>query len=992
MRLGRLSLVLGALLITIPGVNLISAAAGGPALGVSLQGGTGETGLSDWFSKLVTLVTSWAHSLDPIPQTTAWKTDIYWNSKYQTVDGGYELCRQIGDAILCMRYVMSGTTIQEATGFLSSPECGGACLDWFPAVPSGGPNWPRHEFWRVMIQELRGELAPYIYYETLPAADKADWPNWETARADPAFAGGIKWMELFYGQTVSFTDGPEGVGGNVILTATTPTKATAISSCDGLYLPYYAQFGCTKTTQTYRTSITLASGALLYKAEMDPVGVVSETVIGPTPVADGKLVTQMQSGDTWHWEVITTLPIAPELLKYVTAFTVEFPNDATVEAVMAYMNGLSLVDKMIFVSWFVANWDQINAGTLPTSTFDKYAKNGDDSILRNTPKGNLIEATGEYSTLPICQYIELKRLADKRRIGAIGPMIPDPKVCYAAGCTGLGCAVEETQDEITDGHLARGTIKLSHGQIAGNAMTGSRNGAGVWHVIWGKAGGEDGVLPMEQTLKNALRHASVGVVPGELPNEASLYTDKIVRSYMDTMCSGGECLFGERGIIDKAEWAKLYDAWNTKNLGKPNVNCKNRGNCVESDNPYEDPQVIFEKYRIKTTVELEYLLTEAYYYESLGVAPGHCESNGECSYFPLTGGLTWEEWIIEKAKTDPDWMRGYHVTCDTAGSCKLQWAEQHMRTAEWQAHNDVIKMAGQIEEEGRITGHIAPDDVATLCKQCEEGYLSIGKWIPYTGVGGQANDPTLTKQTCAKWAAAVRWGQIHNAYPAEIRAGGDMDARAKEYADYMGNEWAIRNHKSIDDPANPYKIGWIECDAGKCETVGMGERGWAPGEGNRFVISREVDFNTAGKTITRTYVDSYRTTLESCKGTKGCTDRETGITYSLFSLGYSEWAVDTGTTRFYLLCVGDICKIYDMVSLPVYMLVPMEDYFQSQATYHVSRLATSMLFPVGSGGMMLFIADLLFVYLAGVAIFLFVAIKRRRSSGGSHWRSAVKHT
>jgi len=47
--LRHFTLILAGLLLAVFAVNFVSGAAGGPALGVSLQGGTGETGVSDWF-------------------------------------------------------------------------------------------------------------------------------------------------------------------------------------------------------------------------------------------------------------------------------------------------------------------------------------------------------------------------------------------------------------------------------------------------------------------------------------------------------------------------------------------------------------------------------------------------------------------------------------------------------------------------------------------------------------------------------------------------------------------------------------------------------------------------------------------------------------------------------------------------------------------------------------------------------------------------------
>lgn len=985
-------------MITLFFVNAGLAAAGMPALGAAVVGGGSL--FDDWFNSLTHMFTTSVpdNSVAPPvqPGSTEWKTNIFWNSKYGTVTQGgsvseYELCRQIGETMLCVRATTSGESLTDMSAYLTSSECGGVC-SWFPSIPSGGPSWPRYEFWRVMIEELKGELQVYVAYETIPQEQKADWATWEEARVDPRFVGSVAWLETLYGVSVTFTDGPGGVGGSVLLSATTPTKSAAVSSCDGLYLPYAFEFGCVKTTRSYSTTIytvemlpvltSMGYGigyhnptptkVVLFSEPTDPVGVGAETVIVPAEVANGKSVVRMSDGagaDNWHYIVVSSEELFPEAIDYSAMISEDYEGQDW-DHVVNYVKGLSLIDKMIFASWYAANADPLQCDpatgcTTPSYTveeFDKYAKGGDESILTHTFVGNLITPTiGDYrknqdtldffTSLGVCHLTELKKVADKRRAGALPPMINDPTSCFeeerALWTERQICAVQiSCRGQVhtkTVGHVPvygfENVVAATGEYVSGKQAHWIGN---VWSGIWGMsqgtgAGSAASIRPVAQSLYNALMHCGTDY---SIPTEASLCTHNIVTYFVENRCNdAGACFIGGT-MITKEQFDKAEAQWMKDNCPS--------GTCTaeqELHNLYKVwPKDLVAKFTL-TKLQLEKALADSYFNDLM---------NG---------------WTVEELAA--------YAESGAFGSGQIDMAQQMANagqlrlTADWMAHIVMIKM-----------GELPIDNEADLKKKCEANFLTGG-----VDLSGGAT------KSCGAWAKAVIYDEVNRAYPKS-----EADANQKQYDEYMASQWVWNNRaycsagsdKCKPDSANPYDTGACAAGSGKCGDNEAGVDGWYPGKASTYESYVKDDPNTPfNERESRCRAAGYRYSTEKDTCVLSLVLSLTGNGWAYKTARYSEEYLDIGATRYYSLCLDDLCMVYKVSSGVQYPLALVGDYFTYDATYHVSSSVSSILMPVLGSAKQFYLADLWVAWgavgslLLASALFLFL---RRRPEYGARWR------
>jgi hypothetical protein len=716
--------------------NGLSYAVGGPSIGIAVQAAdmTNQTvppggGLIDPPDD---------SGAPPVqPASSEWMTNILWNDQYRSFSdafggtGGYEHCRQIGSTMLCVRLrtnirgeasvfdlwnqrsqmmllEMAAETSGELkwypgyTGeywgienyrseivtwqmpiseyYLTDPSCGGKC-SYLPPVPASGPSWSRYEFWRVMVEELKGEIAPYAFYQaaaarvatpmipTQPTCDShggqcpavvnainsaaqavvTQYPTWNDYKITALVDQENTIHGTGYGATVTYTDGPEGVGGNVILTENVLTKDTAIASCDGIYLPYTLGLGCAKATRSYQTTIRASEGShtvqtygggtaqspdytgagastVLWTVGTDPVGAGSEvmivngylpskkvvrvggTYIGsipcePSEFDEGGLLSCNPSlYEGWHFEVRDSgyAPIGESFVydvsiqRYWLTHTCSYDGGcsdtirpftpAEWSHITIYMNALSLIDKMIFVSWFnthagscATESDNMPLGycwtsdTLNIEEFDKYAKNGDLSIFDERAKGygNLISGGGSRyigrhfeGAFLVCQLLSLKSVATQRRLYAVGPMVWDPENCERGNegnegfCKGLSkCHLASQGAESKKGsyefqglyagqYLGPGNLRSWYNTIGPGATVVDASGKVVSYGA--------------STLQNLIEY---GCTANNL--QCAAYGYNVAKWYLDYKCSGGKCWLGEGSYECPVAGACTYDKYGT---------------------------------------------------------------------------------------------------------------------------------------------------------------------------------------------------------------------------------------------------------------------------------------------------------------------------------------------------------------------------------------------------------------------------------------------
>ncbi len=1064
--------LLSAVLLTIFALNGISYAVGGPSVGVAVVG-TGSVSFTDW-------IRSWlwgdkpGDSIDDgsLPANTAWRTDLYASTKYGVLGNAWEICRKIGESTLCVRLTHSNAaiwaniqdvfahqTIQYVTilavdqdkldqisyagwnqayssgfvgpnveAYISSPECGGVCKSGFPAVPSNGPNWPRYEFWRVMTEELKGELLPYAAYASLPKTAitsswcatasncpisdfeesrqkaLARWPSWEVARADSLWPGSAAWMESFYGVTSTITNGVEGEGGTTILTVTNPTKDAAINSCSGVWLPFYAQFGCQQLHRNYRTVIRTGTDTLVDVAT-DPVGVGAEILVAPDDPAKGKVIVAV--GGTfignpsacavpfgadglltcsifdytgWHYEVRTrTYPAVDESIVYQelmmdytkdagsgTAQIITYPAQRDVyyyslipsaddwKRVTDYMATLSLIDKLIFVSWWNAyshcwsgSTDQ-NAcwknGVKP-ELFDGYAKNGNLSILQNTPSGNLL--TGAKSATaavfpgmvsPVCQYLTLKSIASKRSVGAYPPMIPDATACTGRAAGGIVDAIDEESGAHETRWVQDETLQQA---LMKDSRWGDAAAASVFNSIWGVnlddsphatfAGG------YAQTLANAIRfntatngYLGYSDVRTTQDPAQSIFAHRLVTYYMENYCTGdgSKCYFGEYGWVDNNTfWAETK----AKCLASASGSYETR----QCDLAWKDPREVAEENTL-TELQIERFLAESYLADMVGGT----------AFLGSTTGKTTQQIIddVRKRWTDYCNMKDCTAMLGKATGIDPTVLASKWATAQWAAAIDMAMMgyySGMTSEKMATLGYTETTIQQHIASTC--------KAIFDAAQGG--NDRGL----CGVWQKELL--DERNLSPVSAR-----DAEAKRYYDYMCSNYG-------------------DCDS-------EGETKWRQGVGELEAAQQD-------------WYSENNPYLASCPSNRECDvyiENEYGITYenpdyvgfallgsslAYQNMRYSEWTLVIDGTYYYHLCTLEgYCRVYWIETPTDHSLSFIGNYFKYDASYR-SLSAPSQLanIPIlGTSGTLIIADAWLLIVAFAVCLLVFNWRRKRKES------------